>query len=106
MNEVKHPKRPLLSITVSEEKCDSYDKEKMIVSYHGIGQAIAAAKKTNSAPVQKRTIVTRTFGTPGYAMQEDECNHYRRIVFGYFEFLNQQEQGINRERNAAEIKAA
>ncbi len=52
------------------------DKEKLIVSYHEVGHALVAAKQTNSAPVQKITIVPRTSGTLGYTMQVDEGNHY------------------------------
>ena len=52
------------------------DKEKMIVSYHEIGHALVAAKQTNSAPVQKITIVPRTSGALGYTMQVEEGNHY------------------------------
>ncbi|MGM9597073.1 MAG: ATP-dependent zinc metalloprotease FtsH [Eubacteriales bacterium] len=52
------------------------DKEKMIVSYHEIGHALVAAKQTNSAPVQKITIVPRTSGALGYTLQVDEGNHY------------------------------
>ena len=52
------------------------DKEKMIVAYHEIGHAIVAAKQTNSAPVQKITIVPRTSGALGYTMQVDEGNNY------------------------------
>lgn len=52
------------------------DKEKMVVAYHEIGHALVAAKQTNSAPVQKITIVPRTFGALGYTMQVDEGNHY------------------------------
>ena len=52
------------------------DKEKLIVSYHEIGHALVAAKQTNSAPVQKITIVPRTSGALGYTMQVDEGNHY------------------------------
>ncbi len=52
------------------------DKEKMVVSYHEIGHALVAAKQTNSAPVQKITIVPRTSGALGYTMQVDEGNHY------------------------------
>ena len=35
-----------------------------------------AAKQTNSAPVQKITIIPRTSGALGYTMQVDEGNHY------------------------------
>ena len=52
------------------------DKEKMIVAYHEIGHALVAAKQTNSAPVQKITIVPRTSGALGYTLQVDEGNHY------------------------------
>ena len=52
------------------------NKEKMIVAYHEIGHALVAAKQTNSAPVQKITIVPRTSGALGYTMQVDEGNHY------------------------------
>ena len=52
------------------------DSEKMIVSYHEIGHALVAAKQTNSAPVQKITIVPRTSGALGYTMQVEEGNHY------------------------------
>lgn len=53
------------------------DKEKLVVSYHEIGHALVAAKQTNSAPVQKITIIPRTSGALGYTMQvEDEGNHY------------------------------
>ena len=53
------------------------DKEKRIVAYHEIGHALVAARQTNSAPVQKITIVPRTSGALGYTMQvEEEGNHY------------------------------
>ena len=52
------------------------DKEKRIVAYHEIGRALVAAKQTNSAPVQKITIVPRTSGALGYTMQVEEGNHY------------------------------
>ena len=53
------------------------DKEKRIVAYHEIGHALVAAKQTNSAPLQKITIVPRTSGALGYTMQvEEEGNHY------------------------------
>ena len=53
------------------------DKEKKIVAYHEIGHALVAAKQTNSAPVQKITIIPRTSGALGYTMQvEEEGNHY------------------------------
>lgn len=52
------------------------DKEKRIVSYHEIGHALAAALQTNSAPVQKITIIPRTSGALGYTMQIEDGNHY------------------------------
>ena len=52
------------------------DKEKRIVAYHEIGHALVAAKQTNSALVQKITIVPRTSGALGYTMQVEEGNHY------------------------------
>ncbi len=52
------------------------DKEKCIVAYHEIGHALVAAKQTDSAPVQKITIIPRTSGALGYTMQVDETNKY------------------------------
>ncbi len=52
------------------------NKEKLIVSYHEIGHALVAAKQTDSAPVQKITIIPRTSGALGYTMQVDEQEHY------------------------------
>ncbi len=52
------------------------DHEKRIVAYHEIGHALVAAKQTNSAPVQKITIVPRTSGALGYTMQVEQGNHY------------------------------
>lgn len=52
------------------------DKEKWTVSYHEIGHALVAAKQTNSAPVQKITIIPRTSGALGYTMQVEQGNHY------------------------------
>lgn len=52
------------------------DEEKRIVAYHEIGHALVAAKQTQSAPVQKITIVPRTSGALGYTMQVEEGNHY------------------------------
>jgi cell division protease FtsH len=51
-------------------------KEKLVVAYHEIGHALVAAKQTNSAPVQKITIIPRTSGALGYTMQVEEGNHY------------------------------
>ncbi len=52
------------------------DKEKWTVACHEIGHALVAAKQTNSAPVQKITIIPRTSGALGYTMQVEENNHY------------------------------
>ena len=52
------------------------DKEKWTVAYHEIGHALVAVKQTNSAPVQKITIIPRTSGALGYTMQVEEGNHY------------------------------
>ena len=52
------------------------DHEKCIVAYHEIGHALVAAKQSNSAPVQKITIIPRTSGALGDTMQVDEGNHY------------------------------
>ena len=52
------------------------DQEKRVVAYHEIGHALVAAKQTNSAPVQKITIIPRTSGALGYTMQVEEGNHY------------------------------
>ena len=58
-----------------KKKAIMTDHEKRIVAYHEIGHALVAAKQTNSAPVQKITIVPRTSGALGYTMQVDEGNH-------------------------------
>lgn len=50
------------------------DKEKMIVAYHEVGHALVAAKQTDSAPVEKITIIPRTSGALGYTMQVDEAD--------------------------------
>jgi len=52
------------------------DHEKRIVAYHEIGHALVAAKQTDSAPVQKITIIPRTSGALGYTLQVDEGEHY------------------------------
>ena len=52
------------------------DEEKRIVAYHEIGHALVAARQTNSAPVQKITIVPRTSGALGYTMQVEDGDHY------------------------------
>ena len=52
------------------------DKEKRVVAYHEIGHALVAAKQTNSAPVQKITIIPRTSGALGYTMQVEQTDKY------------------------------
>ena len=52
------------------------NKEKLIVSYHEVGHALVAALQSQSAPVQKITIIPRTSGALGYTMQVDEGEHY------------------------------
>ena len=51
-------------------------KEKLIVAYHEIGHAMVAAYQTNSAPVQKITIIPRTNGALGYTLQVDEGDKF------------------------------
>ena len=52
------------------------DHEKRVVAYHEIGHALVAAKQSNSAPVQKITIIPRTSGTLGYTMQVETGDKY------------------------------
>ena len=52
------------------------DHEKQVVAYHEIGHALVAAKQTNSAPVQKITIIPRTSGALGYTMQVETGDKY------------------------------
>ena len=52
------------------------NSEKLVVAYHEIGHALVAAKQTNSAPVQKITIIPRTSGALGYTMQVDTGDKY------------------------------
>lgn len=47
-------------------------EEKEIIAYHEVGHALVAAKQSNSAPVQKITIIPRTSGALGYTLQVDE----------------------------------
>lgn len=52
------------------------DAEKKVVAYHEIGHALVVAMQTDSAPVQKITIIPRTSGALGYTMQveqNDKC---------------------------------
>ena len=52
------------------------NKVKLTVSYHEVGHALVAALQSQSAPVQKITIIPRTSGALGYTMQVDEGEHY------------------------------
>ena len=52
------------------------DQEKWVVAYHEIGHALVAAKQSNSAPVQKITIIPRTSGALGYTMQVEVGEKY------------------------------
>ena len=63
------------------------DEEKRVVAYHEIGHALVAAKQSNSAPVQKITIIPRTSGALGFTMQVDEGEKHlltkvEEVVFG------------------------
>lgn len=44
---------------INEKNAVLSTKEKLVVAYHEIGHALVAAKQTNSAPVQKITIIPR-----------------------------------------------
>ncbi len=48
------------------------DRDRSIVAYHEVGHALVAAIQTNSAPVQKITIVPRTSGALGFTMQVEQ----------------------------------
>ena len=52
------------------------DQEKKIVAYHETGHALVAAMQSNSAPVQKITIIPRTSGALGYTLQVDNGDHF------------------------------
>jgi len=52
------------------------DKEKHTVAYHEIGHALVAALQSQSAPVQKITIIPRTSGALGYTMQVEQQDKY------------------------------
>ena len=51
------------------------NKEKCIVSYHEVGHALVAALQTNSAPVQKITIVPPPAHGLGFTMQVEDGDH-------------------------------
>lgn len=52
------------------------NKEKLIVAYHEVGHALVAALQSQSAPVQKITIIPRTSGALGYTMQVEESERF------------------------------
>lgn len=52
------------------------NKEKLIVAYHEVGHALVAALQSQSAPVQKITIIPRTSGALGYTMQVEEGERF------------------------------
>lgn len=52
------------------------NKEKLIISYHEVGHALVAALQSQSAPVQKITIIPRTSGALGYTMQVEEGERF------------------------------
>ncbi len=52
------------------------DQEKRVVAYHEIGHALVAARQSESAPVQKITIIPRTSGALGYTMQVETGDKY------------------------------
>ena len=51
-------------------------EELKIVAYHEVGNALVAACQTQSAPVQKITIIPRTSGALGYTMQVEQGERY------------------------------
>ncbi len=61
------------------------EHDKRIVAYHEIGHALVAALQSDSAPVQKITIVPRTSGALGYTMQVDESE---RVLLSQEEAFN------------------
>ena len=52
------------------------ESEKRIVAFHETGHALVAALQTDSAPVQKITIIPRTSGALGYTLQVDDGDHF------------------------------
>ena len=61
------------------------DGEKKVVSYHEIGHALVAALQSESAPVQKITIIPRTSGALGYTMQVEQND---KVLMTKEELLN------------------
>ncbi|MFZ1669223.1 MAG: ATP-dependent zinc metalloprotease FtsH [Trichococcus flocculiformis] len=60
-------------------------EDKLAIAYHEIGHAIVAAKQTDSAPVNKISIIPRTSGVFGYTMQPEETD---QILMSREKFLN------------------
>ena len=61
------------------------ENERRIVAYHEIGHALVAACQSNSAPVNKITIIPRTSGALGYTMQVEDGE---RLLMSKEEALN------------------
>ncbi len=60
-------------------------EDKKAVAYHEIGHAIVAAKQTDSAPVNKISIIPRTSGVLGYTMQTEETE---QLLMSREKFMN------------------
>lgn len=60
-------------------------EDKLAIAYHEIGHAIVAAKQTDSAPVNKISIIPRTSGVLGYTMQTEDTD---QILMSREKFLN------------------
>ncbi|WP_338114748.1 ATP-dependent zinc metalloprotease FtsH [Trichococcus flocculiformis] len=60
-------------------------EDKLAIAYHEIGHAIVAAKQTDSAPVNKISIIPRTSGVLGYTMQSEDTDH---VLMSREKFLN------------------
>ncbi|PTQ82196.1 membrane protease FtsH catalytic subunit [Trichococcus patagoniensis] len=60
-------------------------EDKRTIAYHEIGHAIVAAKQTDSAPVNKISIIPRTSGVLGYTMQSEETD---QVLLSRDKFLN------------------
>ena len=60
-------------------------EDKLAIAYHEIGHAIVAAKQTDSAPVNKISIIPRTSGVLGYTMQSEDAD---QVLMSREKFLN------------------
>ena len=60
-------------------------EDKKAIAYHEIGHAIVAAKQTDSAPVNKISIIPRTSGVLGYTMQTEETD---QLLMSREKFMN------------------